>query len=79
MNIKKPKFHLLIPSKKPTPNLCRALLLDAALNYPPPTLVGYGIEGTNMSHGVDVVMSAYSILQGRQAHDDDFILVIEEG
>jgi len=50
MNIKKPKFHLLIPSKKPRPNLCRALLSDAALNYPPPTLVGYGIEGTNMSH-----------------------------
>jgi hypothetical protein len=79
MNIKKPKLHLLMPSKKPTPNLCRALLSATALNYTPPTLVGYGIEGANMKHGVDVVRSTYSILQGRQAHDDDLILVIEEG
>ena len=74
-----PKFHLLIPSSKPTANLCKTLLSAAILNYPPPTLVSYGASGGNEQLGDDVVRNTLGFLLGKEAHDDDLILVVEEG
>lgn len=77
--VKKPKFHLLIPATKPTVNLCKTMLSAAILNYPPPTLIGYGAHGVNERPGVGVVKNTFHFLLGREAHKDDLILVIEQG
>lgn len=77
--VKKPKFHLLIPANKPTANLCKTMLSAAILNYPPPTLISYGAPGGNERPGADVVKSTFNFLLGREAHEDDLILVVEEG
>ncbi|KAE8445156.1 hypothetical protein EG329_013652 [Mollisiaceae sp. DMI_Dod_QoI] len=76
--IKKPKFHLLIPASKPTENLCKTLMSAAMLNYPPPTLISYGNTGHNERPGVDEVSNIFAFLHGKEAHDDDLILVVEE-
>lgn len=77
--IKKPKFHLLIPANKPTANLCKTLLSAAILNYPPPTLVSYGGSADMERPGRDVVKNTFGFLHGREAHDDDLVLLVEEG
>jgi len=77
--IKKPKFHLLIPANIPTANLCKTLLSAAILNYPPPTLVSYGATEGNNRAGVGVVRRTFSFLLGKEVHDDDLILVLEDG
>jgi hypothetical protein len=76
---KKPKFHLLVPASKPTANLCKTLLSAAILNFPPPTLVGYQIDRTDERPGVDLVKNTFKFLTGREAHDDDLLLIVEEG
>ncbi|KUJ15336.1 uncharacterized protein LY89DRAFT_719906 [Mollisia scopiformis] len=76
--IKKPKFHLLIPANKPTENLCKTLLSAAILNYPPPTLISYGNKGQDTRPGADVVKNIFAFLHGKEVHEDDFILVVEE-
>lgn len=77
--MKKPKFHLLIPANKPTENLCKTLMSAAILNYPPPTLISYGNKGHDERPGADVVSNIFNFLHGKEAHDDDLILVVEEG
>jgi hypothetical protein len=77
--IKTPKFHLLIPAIIPTANLCKTLLSAAILNYPPPTLVSYGATDGNNRPGADVVRRTFSFLLGKEVHDDDLLLVLEEG
>ena len=79
VTVKKPKFHLLIPYNKPTANLCKTMLSAAVLNYPPPTLIGYVAAGGSERPGADVVQNTLNFLLGREAHDDDLILVVEEG
>jgi hypothetical protein len=77
---KRPKFHLLIPTpaKKPAANLCKTLLSAAVLNYPPPTLIRYyEEEGEHL--GYDVVKKTLNFLQGKEAHEHDLVLIIEEG
>jgi hypothetical protein len=78
---KKPKFHLLIPTPdaRSTPNLCKTLLSAVVLNYPPPTLLHYQEMGVNIRPGADVVRNIFSFLLGKEAHDDDLILIVEEG
>ena len=80
--LKKPKFHLLIPTPdtNATANLCKTLLSAAILNYPPPTLIHYGqAENIYTRPGADIVRNIFSFLLGKEAHDDDLILVVEEG
>jgi hypothetical protein len=77
--VKKPKFHLLIPANKPTANLCKTMLSAAILNYPPPTLISYGAPGGSERPGADIVKNTFNFLLGREAHEDDLILVVEEG
>jgi hypothetical protein len=55
------------------------MLSAAILNYPPPTLIGYGAPGGSERPGADVVKNAFSFLLGKEAHEDDLILVVEEG
>jgi hypothetical protein len=78
-SVKKPKFHLLIPYHKPTANLCKTILSAAILNYPPPTLISYGSPGGSERPGADILQNMFDFLLGREAHDDDLILVVEEG
>ncbi|CZR58143.1 uncharacterized protein PAC_08034 [Phialocephala subalpina] len=78
MIIKKPKFHLLIPANKPTENLCKTLMSAAILNYPPPTLISYGNKGHDERPGADIVSNIFNFLHGKEAHDDDLILIVEE-
>jgi hypothetical protein len=75
----KTKFHLLIPSSKPTANLCKTLLSAAILKYPPPTLVSYGAPGGSKRPGGDMVRNTLGFLLGKEVHGDDLILVVEEG
>jgi hypothetical protein len=77
--VKKPKFHLLIPSNNPSPNLCKTLLSAAILNYPPPTLISYDISGRSQQFGGDLVINTYKFLCSKEAHDNDLILIVEEG
>jgi hypothetical protein len=77
--IKKPKFHLLIPANIPTINLCKTLLSAAILNYPPPTLISYGATEGNNRAGADVMRRTFSFLLGKEVHDDDLVLVLEDG
>jgi hypothetical protein len=72
----KPKFHLLIPASIPTANLCKTLLSAAILNYPPPTLLGYGM---GFESDLEVLNATYGFLMGREAGHDDLVLIVEEG
>ncbi|KAG4441607.1 hypothetical protein IFR05_002891 [Cadophora sp. M221] len=76
--IKKPKFHLLIPTNKPSANLCKTLLSAAILNYPPPMLISYGESPDSERPGMDVVKNTFSFLLGKEVHDGDLILIIDE-
>lgn len=75
----RPKFHLVIPARKPTANLCKTLLSAANLNYPPPSALGYGSVAEEKRPGSDVVGNIYNFLLGKEAHDDDLILLVDEG
>jgi len=80
-SFKKPKFHLLIPTPngRSTPKLCKTLLSAAVLNYPPPTLLRYQETAVAIRPGADVVRNVFSFLLGKEAHDDDLILIVGEG
>lgn len=51
----------------------------AVLNYPPPTLISYGNKEHDERPGADIVSNIFNFLYGKEAHDDDLILVVEEG
>ena len=76
---KRPKFHLLIPASQPTANLCKTLLSAAVLNYPPPTLVNYGGANETDSHEVHLIKNTFNFFSGKEAHDNDLVLIVEEG
>ncbi|KAH7346791.1 hypothetical protein BKA65DRAFT_595231 [Rhexocercosporidium sp. MPI-PUGE-AT-0058] len=77
--IKKPKFHLFIPAHKPTANLCKTLLSAAILNYPPPIIISCGESPDSERPGLDVVKNIFSFLLGKEVHDDDLVLIVDEG
>ncbi|PQE03293.1 Legume-like lectin family protein [Rutstroemia sp. NJR-2017a BBW] len=77
----KPKFHLLIPAKTQTVNLCKTLLSAAILNYPPPTLIEFELEHDNEKqdeHQGQSIQQILDFLNGKEAQDDDLILVVED-
>ena len=75
---KDPSFYLLIPASKPTLKLCKTLLSAAILGYPPPTLLGYGQEGDRDRPGADVLRNALKFLDGKDPHEEDLVLVVDE-
>jgi len=78
INTKDPAFHLLIAATKPTLKLCKTLLSAAILNYPPPTLLGFGLEKDRDRPMVNMG-NALKFLDGDDLHQDDLVLVIDEG
>ncbi|KAI9746023.1 MAG: hypothetical protein M1818_000704 [Claussenomyces sp. TS43310] len=68
----KPNFHLLIPARRSNLNLCKTLLSAAVLNYPPPTLISYGLNATGQPLEVDIKHA----LLNRQ--DDDLALLVDQ-
>lgn len=41
--------------------------------------MSYGTTGKDERPGADVVKSIFTFLHGKEAHDNDLILVVEEG
>ncbi len=41
--------------------------------------MGYQIDRTDERPGVDLVKNTFKFLTGREAHDDDLLLIVEEG
>ena len=75
-----PSFHVLLPVRRRSPALCRAVTSAMILNYPPPTLIGYGAEfpATEYEATRDRVTSIYNYLHHtRDVHDEDFVLVVD--
>ncbi|PVH68587.1 hypothetical protein DL98DRAFT_373447, partial [Cadophora sp. DSE1049] len=63
---------------KPSASLCKTLLSAAILNYPPPTLIGYGGSPDSERPGMDGVKRTFSILTGKEVRDDDLVMVVSE-
>ncbi|KAK1140854.1 hypothetical protein N8T08_009851 [Aspergillus melleus] len=77
-----PAFHLVIPATKKTPALCRMLTSAMILNYPPPTLIGYGKNLPQGSHDyegmVERISGIYKFLAYTpHVHDNDFVLIVD--
>jgi hypothetical protein len=76
---RRPRFHLLIPAQKPTPNLCRTLLSAAALNYPSPVLINYKANDSARQAAANIIHKTFDFLSSTEAQLDDLIMIIEEG
>jgi hypothetical protein len=74
----KPKFHLLIPAKKHSLDLCKVLLSAAVLNYPPPTLVGYGVPDEEEYQEAAAIEDTLLFLEGKEVRDGDLALIVNE-
>ena len=77
-----PSFHVILPARHATPELARLLTSAMILNYPPPTLVGYGKplpEGsTEYDAMVESVKEVYTYLESSGHVDDqNFVLVLD--
>ncbi|CAD6441843.1 07cc15af-3585-4830-b6f6-5b323db1c25e [Sclerotinia trifoliorum] len=78
--VARPKFHLIIPTRKRSVNLCKTLVSAAILNYPPPTLIGFELEE---KEGNDRLSSQYiqdtlNFLNGKEVNDDDMVFILDE-
>ncbi|KAF5868940.1 uncharacterized protein Bfra_011905ia [Botrytis fragariae] len=77
-----PKFHLIIPARKKSLNLCKTLLAASILNYPPPTLLGFKLESDETKEKVketstlQEVQDTLDFLNGKYMHDDDLVLLL---
>ena len=76
---KGPTFRLLIPTaSKATLSLCRIILSAAILNYPPPTLLGFGNKEDVDGPGADVMRDALRFVGWKDAREDDLVLIVDE-
>ncbi|OBT82643.1 hypothetical protein VE02_07905 [Pseudogymnoascus sp. 03VT05] len=71
------RFVLVIPARRPSVALCKTLVSAAILNYPPPTLIGYGNDNGNESNG-GATTDTLNFLSSRQIQDSDLALVVDE-
>ncbi|OBT95053.1 hypothetical protein VE01_07356 [Pseudogymnoascus verrucosus] len=71
------KFVLIIPVRRPSVALCKTLVSAAILNYPPPTLIGYGNDNGNEADG-GATTNTLNFLLSRQIQDGDLALVVDE-
>ncbi|KAM0541719.1 hypothetical protein ACHAPJ_013124 [Fusarium lateritium] len=44
------RFALVIPSTKPSPNLCKTIFSGLALGYPSPVIINWGVNHFDISH-----------------------------
>ncbi|PLB38440.1 glycosyltransferase domain-containing protein [Aspergillus candidus] len=77
-----PSFHLVIPARRKSSMLCRTLVSAMIMNYPPPTLVGYGKNppeaATEWSLMVERIQDMNNFLQhAPHVKDDDFVLIAD--
>ncbi|TGO33447.1 hypothetical protein BHYA_0246g00150 [Botrytis hyacinthi] len=77
-----PKFHLIIPARKKSFNLCKTLLTASILNYPPPTLLGFKLtsdeteEKEKETSTLQEIQDMLDYLNGKDMHDDDLVLLL---
>lgn len=65
-------MHLLIPAQQSSLDICKTLLSAAVLNYPPPTLIGYGSEDTGQPVEVSILHSLSTM------QPDDIVLLADQ-
>ncbi|KAF7934517.1 hypothetical protein EAE99_002968 [Botrytis elliptica] len=77
-----PKFHLVIPARKKSLNLCKTLLTASILNYPPPTLLGFKLKSDETEEKekekttLQEIQDTLDFLNGKDMHDDDLVLLL---
>ncbi|TGO24827.1 hypothetical protein BPAE_0094g00360 [Botrytis paeoniae] len=77
-----PKFHLIIPARKKSFNLCKTLLTASILNYPPPTLLGFKLESDETKEKeketstLQEIQDTLDFLNGKDMYDDDLVLLL---
>ncbi|TGO55481.1 hypothetical protein BOTNAR_0244g00210 [Botryotinia narcissicola] len=77
-----PKFHLIIPTRKKSLNLCKTLLTASILNYPPLTLLGFKLksdeteEKENKASALQEIQDMLDFLNGKDMQDDDLVLLL---
>lgn len=76
----KSKFHLIIPARERSINLCKTLLSAAILNYPPPTLIGFELEekeeqDSSLSQSIQDTLN---FLIRKDVQDDDIVLIVDQ-
>ncbi|THV47711.1 hypothetical protein BGAL_0293g00020 [Botrytis galanthina] len=77
-----PKFHLIIPARKKSVNLCKTLLTASILNYPPPTLLGFRLksdeteEKEKEASTLQEIQDTLDFLNGKDMYDDDLVLLL---
>ncbi|KAJ5888562.1 hypothetical protein N7495_008603 [Penicillium taxi] len=77
---KNPYLHVLLPVQRSSRGLCRTIASGSILHYPPPTLIGYGIEshGTEFSRMVTQLTRVRDYLnESKGVKDGDFILLVD--
>ncbi|KFY14920.1 hypothetical protein V492_02321 [Pseudogymnoascus sp. VKM F-4246] len=72
------RFVLVIPARRPSVALCKTLVSAAILNYPPPTLVGYGSENNENEADGGATTDTLKFLLSKQIQDGDLALVVDE-
>ncbi|KAL2002833.1 hypothetical protein VTN02DRAFT_5788 [Thermoascus thermophilus] len=75
-----PAFHVLMPATEKNAHLCRAVTSGMILNYPPPTLIGYGKEfhGTEYDTMAARVKGINRYLKNsKHLKDDDLVLIVD--
>ncbi|TGO82437.1 hypothetical protein BPOR_0831g00010 [Botrytis porri] len=79
-----PKFHLIMPARKKSLNLCKTLLAASILNYPPPTLLGFKLESDGNekeerekeTSTLQEIQDTLDFLNGKDMHDEDLVLLL---
>lgn len=72
------RFVLVIPARRPSVALCKTLVSAAILNYPPPTLVGYGAENNENEADGGATTDTLKFLLSKQIQDGDLAVVVDE-
>lgn len=76
-----PQLHLLIPATQGSRGVCRTLTSAMILEYPPPTMIGYGDESsgqTDLERIVKRITRVRDYLKDSKAvHDHDFVLIVD--
>ncbi|KAF7585367.1 hypothetical protein BBP40_011108 [Aspergillus hancockii] len=77
-----PSFHLVIPARRKSSNLCRILTSAMILNYPPPTFINYGEHLPDGAKEYDALKDRISGITNflentRHVQDNDFVLIVD--
>ncbi|KAJ9231790.1 hypothetical protein DTO169E5_7775 [Paecilomyces variotii] len=77
-----PSFHLLIPATKRSSSLCKTVTSAMILDYPPPTLIGYGKEFYGQYPEHDATAARVSginsyLTNSKHLSDNDLVLIVD--